>query len=181
MGCCVSSYFIVIRAEDSAARARIPVEVLVDAPGTAGAQKLMGYRKDGTCPMLDATKKCTIYDARPQTCRDYDCRIFAAAGLDAGGPDKHVINTRVRAWRFTYPSDDDRKAHEAVRSAARFIQSCKASFPGGRAPTAPTGIAVLAVKCYAVFLDPALSEHSDSDIAKRIIDASREFDASTTG
>src|SRR5262245_18665479 len=137
---------------------------------------MMGYLDDGTCPMQNAGK-CSIYADRPQTCRDYDCRIFAAAGIDAGGEDKHVINRRVHAWRFAYPTDAERKAHEAIREAATFIRDKKARFPGGRAPTAPTGIAVLALKVYAVFLDPRLPTMHDEDIAAAIIAASREFDA----
>lgn len=176
VGCCVSSYFIPIRPEDEAARKRISPELLVTAPGLQEGHRLMGYRSDGTCPMLSAGQ-CSIYEDRPQTCRDYDCRIFAAAGIDAGGPDKHVINRRVHAWRFTYGSDQERLTHSAVRSTASFIQASKASFPGGRAPTAPTGIAVLAVKAYGVFLDPGVKDKSDAEIAKAIVEASRAFDS----
>jgi Fe-S-cluster containining protein len=177
VGCCVSSYFIPVRPHDTAAIARIPPELLVRAPSAGHA--LLGYREDGTCPMLHAGK-CSIYAARPQTCRDYDCRIFAAAGIDAGGEDKRVINQRVRAWRFAYPTDAERQAHEAIRAAAAFIRDKKASFPGGRAPTAPTGIAVLALKVYAVFLDPRLATLRDEEIAGAIVAASREFDAGRT-
>lgn len=141
--------------------------------------RMMGYREDGTCPMLSAGQ-CTIYSDRPQTCRDYDCRIFAAAGIDAGGSDKHVINRRVRAWRFAYSTEQERLTHDAVRSAASFIQQRKNSFPGGRAPTAPTGIAVLAVKAYSVFLDPHVGEKTDEQIAKSIVEASRAFDSGDT-
>jgi len=175
VGCCVSSYFIPVRPEDTGAIARIPPELLVRAPGPGG-NAMLGYREDGTCPMLHAGK-CSIYTDRPQTCRDYDCRIFAAAGIDAGGEDKHVINRRVRAWRFTYPTDAERKAHEAIRATAAFIRDKKASFPGGRAPTAPTGIAVLALKAHTVFLDPRLPTLRDEEIAAAIVAASREFDA----
>ena len=135
----------------------------------------MGYREDGTCPMLHAGK-CSIYADRPQTCRDYDCRIFAAAGLDAGGEDKHVINRRVRAWRFTYSTDAEREAHDAVRKTARFIRDNKECFPGGRAPTTPSGIAVLALKTYTVFLDSKTQTNSGEETAAAIVAASREFD-----
>lgn len=120
--------------------------------------------------------RCTIYGARPQTCRDYDCRIFAAAGIDAGGPEKFVINQRVREWQFSYPHENDRRAHEAVLAAATFIREKKSSFPGERAPTAPTGIAVLAIKVYEIFLDPELPTKSDSEIAWSIVKASGRFD-----
>jgi hypothetical protein len=137
---------------------------------------MMGYREDGTCPMLKAGK-CSVYQHRPQTCRDYDCRIFAAAGIDAGGADKSVINDRVRAWRFTYPTDEDRRVHDAVKAAAVFIREHRPDFPGGRAPTAPTGIAVLALKVYRLFLDPELGNKSNATLAMAIIKASGAFDA----
>jgi hypothetical protein len=126
--------------------------------------------------MLQAGK-CAIYRDRPQTCLDYDCRIFAAAGIDAGGADKAVINRRVRQWRFSYPSEADRLAHEAVLAAASFIQKKRESFAAGRVPTAPTGIAVLAIKAHAVFLAANLEARSDVDLAAAIMNASREFDA----
>lgn len=122
---------------------------------------------------------CSIYEQRPQTCRDYDCRIFAAAGIEAGRG-KSVINQRVREWRFSYPTEQDRRAHNAVLAAASFIQKKKSSFPGERAPTASTGIAVLAIKVYAVFLEADVQTKSDAEIATAIIDASRQFDAGSS-
>jgi Fe-S-cluster containining protein len=180
VGCCVSSYHIPIRPEDQEALRRIPAAFLVRAPGSASDHRMMRYHENGLCPMLEDSK-CTIYSARPQTCRDYDCRIFAAAGIDAGDADKDVINRRVRAWRFSYPTDADRAAHEAVLGASAFIKAKHDCFPGGRAPTAPTGIAVLAIKSYAVFLEggsPAGERaRSDRETANAIVDASRQFDA----
>jgi hypothetical protein len=165
-----------VRPQDKQALAVIPADLLVTAPGQTEGNLMMGYRADGTCPMLGAGK-CTIYQNRPQTCRDYDCRIFAAAGIDAGGADKTVINRRVREWCFTYATDADKLAHDAVLSAAAFIQTKRNSFPNGRAPTAPTGIAVLAVKAYAVFLDASSEFKNDTEIAAAIVTASRKFDA----
>lgn len=176
VGCCVSSYFIPIRPQDADAKASIPAQLLVVAPGQPNGHSMMGYREDGTCPMLHAGK-CTIYKQRPQTCRDYDCRVFAAAGIAAGGDDKNVINKRVSEWRFHYESECDRRAHRAIQTAAAFIQDKRDSFPGRRAPTAPTGIAVLAIKTFSVFLNTDLSGFSDADIALAVIKASGEFDA----
>jgi len=135
----------------------------------------MAPRADGVCQMLNAGK-CTIYADRPQTCLDYDCRIFTAAGLEAGGADKSVINRRVRQWRFSYPSDADRRAHDAVLAASHFIQHKRTSFPANRAPTASTGIAVLAIKAYVVFFEAGFEGRSDAEIAAAIVDASRAFD-----
>ena len=174
VGCCVSSYFIPIRPKDAAARVRIPADKLIRATGQPPGHAMMAYESNGLCPMLDASNKCRIYDVRPQTCRDYDCRIFAAAGLEAG-PAKPVINRRIRAWRFSYPTEADDAAHRAVRAAAEFIQAKREKFPGDRAPTAPTGIAVLAIKAYDVFLDAPPDD--DESTARAIVEASRKFDA----
>jgi hypothetical protein len=123
-------------------------------------------------------RKCSIYAVRPQTCLDYDCRIFAAAGIDAGGDDKAVINRRVREWRFSYPEQTDRREHEAVRAAASFIRDRRDSFTV-RVPAGPMGIAVFAIKSYPVFLDPAVANNSDAEVARAILEAVRGFDSQT--
>ena len=173
-GCCISGYSVQIRPHDAAARASIPPELLVRALGVARNELTMAARPDGTCPMLRGSE-CTIYQSRPQTCRDYDCRVFAAAGLDAGGPDKDVINRRVRQWRFSYPTELDRKAHAAVMAAAAFIGSKRSSFPGQRAPVGSMGISVLACETYTVFLQPGVDENAAETVARMILETSREF------
>jgi Fe-S-cluster containining protein len=175
-GCCTSGYSIQLRPDDRNALARIPPEQLVSAPGFPRGHMTLPALPDGLCPMLHSGK-CSIYRDRPQTCLDYDCRIFAAAGIDAGGTDKAAINRRVRQWRFSYSSEADRLVHSAVLAAATFIQKKRASFVSGRVPTAPTGIAVLAIKAHAVFLAADIEAKSDVEIATAILDAGREFDA----
>ncbi|NLG78080.1 MAG: YkgJ family cysteine cluster protein [Xanthomonadaceae bacterium] len=172
VGCCVSGYPVVIRAEDDRAMAEIPLRHIARA---VDGRTLMLALPDGSCPML-RDRKCSIYASRPQTCRDYDCRVFAAAGIDAGGEERAVINRRVRAWRFEYANEADVRAHEAVRAAARFIRDKAASFPG-RPPTAPTGIAVLAIKSYEVFLRADVCNASDEIVARAIVETSRAFDS----
>jgi Fe-S-cluster containining protein len=172
-GCCISGYSIQLRPRDERARARISAHLLVRAPGFPPGHLTMAPRPDGVCRMLTAGK-CTIYEDRPQTCLDYDCRVFTAAGIEAG---KVVIDQRVRQWRFTYPTPADREAHDAVLAAASFIRSKRASFSANRAPTAPTGVAVLAIKAYTVFLEENIGRRSDAEIAAAIVEASRAFDA----
>lgn len=178
VGCCVSSYSVQLRPEDHRAIARIPVNIVVSAPGFPSGHLTMRALPNGSCPMLDAGK-CSIYRDRPQTCLDYDCRIFAAAGIDAGGEDKAVINKRVREWRFTYPTQSDRREHEAVRSAASFIRERSDSF-AVRVPTAPMGIAVFAIKAYTVFLDRSPETRSATEVAAAIMAAVRTFDTAGT-
>lgn len=171
VGCCVSGYSVQLRPEDARARAQIPAELLVSPPGFPPGHLTVQPNPDGSCPMLDAGR-CTIYHVRPQTCLDYDCRIFAAAGIDAGKP---IIDKRVHEWRFSYPSESDRLEHAAVQAAALFVRAHRDSF-SVRVPTAPMGIAVFAIKSYSVFLDPATTTRSPPETARAMIDAIRAFD-----
>lgn len=174
VGCCVSSYSVQLRPEDRRAVARIPASFVVSAPGFPRGHLTMRALPNGSCPMVEAGK-CSIYRDRPQTCLDYDCRIFAAAGIDAGGQDKAVINQRVREWRFAYPTETDQLEHEAVRAVASFARERSSSF-AVRVPTAPMGIAVFAIKAYTVFLDSNMKAKSATEIAEAIIGAVRAFD-----
>lgn len=174
-GCCVSGYSVQLRPEEHRAAARIPATFVVSAPGFPKGHLTVGPLPSGVCPMLEGGK-CSIYADRPQTCLDYDCRIFAAAGIDAGGEDKAVINKRVREWRFSYPSQLDQQEHAAVRAVAAFIRDRRDSFTV-RVPAGPMGIAVFAIKAYSVFLDPHIATKSDPEVARAIIDTARGFDA----
>jgi Fe-S-cluster containining protein len=47
----------------------VPVEFIVEHDGA----RCMDQHGDGACVALDpATRLCTIYDSRPQTCRDFN-------------------------------------------------------------------------------------------------------------
>jgi Fe-S-cluster containining protein len=175
-GCCTSGYSIQLRRSDVAARALVPVELTVEAPGFAPGDLTLPALADGRCPMLEAGR-CSIYAQRPQTCLDYDCRVFAAAGIDAGGPDKAAINRRVRAWRFDYEDEAARLAHEAIREAARFIRERPEAFSahGVRVPAGPMGIAVLALRAHAALLDPR-APRDDLGRAAAMLAASRASD-----
>ncbi|HEY2401531.1 MAG TPA: YkgJ family cysteine cluster protein, partial [Steroidobacteraceae bacterium] len=170
-GCCISGYSVQIRPHDAGARALIPAELLARVQGFARDELTLAARPDGTCPML-RDNECSIYESRPQTCRDYDCRVFAASGIS---PDKLVIHQRVSQWRFSYPTELDRKAHSAVLATADFIRTRRSSFPNQRAPLGPSGISVLACESYSVFLQPDIHAKPDTEVARLILDASREF------
>ena len=171
-GCCISGYSIKVRPEDRPARAHIPEHLLVFRGGVG----VMPALADGRCPMA-IPEGCSIYAHRPQTCLDYDCRVFAAAGIDAGDASKVVINTRVRAWRFCYADDEALRGHAAVRAAAAFMRAHPEEFPAGQAPLNPMSIAVFAVKTYSLFLKPEFATLSAQAQATAILAAAREFDA----
>ncbi|HET9864446.1 MAG TPA: YkgJ family cysteine cluster protein [Steroidobacteraceae bacterium] len=171
VGCCTSSYLIKVRPGETGTLARIPAELLVDAPGDAGGTKLMGFDARGHCPMF-RDGGCTIYPQRPDTCRTYDCRVFTAAGIDAGDK-RPVINQRVARWQFAYPRESDHAEHRAVMAAAQFLRQHPVRFPGGYVPSRPADIAVLAVKAYGVFLH---GQPRHEDAVAGIIEACTEFD-----
>jgi Fe-S-cluster containining protein len=170
VGCCTSSYYIKVRSKESRALAAIDPRHLDPEP-TAAGDRIMGFDSNGHCHLF-ANGGCSIYADRPDTCRTYDCRVFAAVGMPAGGDDKAVINERVARWRFDYPSESDRREQGAVRAAADYLRQHPVRFPNGRVPSRPSDIAVLAVKTYRVFLDPPAN---DPDIARAIVEANREF------
>jgi hypothetical protein len=171
-GCCVSSYYVKVRAHETAALARIGEANLEPGPPGDPGSRLLGYRDNGHCRML-VDGHCSIYEDRPETCRGYDCRVFTAAGMNAG-PDKPVINERVARWRFDYGSEPGRSEHRAVTAAASFLRQHPVRFAGGHVPSRPAEIAVLAVKAYEVFLEPPAD---DRDIAAAIVGRVQEFDS----
>lgn len=118
--CCTSSQFVHIGPDEHETLARIPRELRFAAPRLPAGHVLMGYDDRGHCPML-VDGACSIYEHRPRACRTYDCRVFAASGLELEGPEKSAINERVRRWRFRVPEQTDRDRLRAVRSAAALL------------------------------------------------------------
>jgi Fe-S-cluster containining protein len=113
--CCRSSQFVHIGPYETDTLAHVPPELLFPAPRMPKGNVVLGYDEHGCCPML-GDDGCSIYEHRPRACRTYDCRVFAAAGIEPD--DKPLVAARVRRWRFEYASDTDRDAHAAVRGFA---------------------------------------------------------------
>lgn len=174
VGCCVSSYPIPLRPADRTALEKVPDRYLQLRPGS-GARML--YREDGTCPMLDAGR-CTIYTDRPQTCRDYDCRIYAAADLVPDGP-RPVIQERVREWRFAFADAAARERADAVRRAAGFIRAHAHLFPPAARAHSATAAAVMAVKVHELFSDAA-GVVAAAERVQAVLEAARRFDAGSS-
>lgn len=173
-GCCRASYFIHIRPDEKAALARIPKALLFPAPGLPPGHVLMGYDAQGRCPML-VEDRCSIYEDRPQTCRDFDCRVFAATGiaLEREGPQAGIAE-RARAWRFELPSEGDRRELAITRAAGAFLQEQREQFPPGALPPNPAQLAALAIRLYDVFAElHAASERGerprDAEVARAVV------------
>ncbi len=128
--------------------------------------------------------KCSIYEHRPQACRSYDCRVFPAAGIEAGDNDKELINLRIRRWKFSYPAESDRKEQLAVQAAATFLREHADCFPDGFVPSNPAQLAILAIKVYDVFVNYSGASDSlgpaptDLQVAEAVIEKMRQFEAS---
>jgi hypothetical protein len=173
LGCCVSGYQVPLRPDDTTALDEVPAAQLVLPRGGAGLARMLP-RTDGSCPMLDQGR-CRIYAGRPRTCRDYDCRIYAAAGLAPDGP-RPLIRARVREWAFSYGDGEERQA-AAVRRAAQFIRRHAALFPPAMRAHSAAAAAVLAVKVYPLFLERGGGGAPAEERVRHVLEAVREFDA----
>ena len=177
--CCASSYFVHIRPDDAKTLRRVPAELLVPTPGAPKGHVVMGYDQHGRCPML-VEGRCSIYEERPLTCRLYDCRVFAAAGVDA---DRPAIIDRARTRVFDHPTEDDRRAHAAVCAAAAFLRRHPECFVGGARADSPAHRALLAVEVADVFLDAAVGSGasapgaSEADLVAAVLAAHEAFEA----
>lgn len=149
VACCTSSYFIHVEPWESAVIDRVPNGILCPAPGLPAGHAVLGYDAEGRCPLVEG-RRCSIYSDRPLTCRRYDCRVFAAAAIDA---DRPAITRRTRRWRFDHPTPDDLREHEATMAAAGFLKEHGGRLPAHLAPHSPPGLAVLAVTVYDAFLE----------------------------
>lgn len=112
--CCTSSQFVHVRPDEHDTLAHIPRELQFPAPGLPDGHVVLGYDARGHCPML-VDGRCSIYDHRPRTCRTYDCRVFAATGVES---DKPAIAQRVARWRFTYANGEARATYDALHETA---------------------------------------------------------------
>lgn len=171
--CCRTSHFIHVRPEDWQATRRIPRELLFPAPGLPPGNLVMGYDDTGCCPMLECSK-CTIYAHRPTACRTYDCRIYAAAGVEA---DRADIAAQVARWRFSYDSPRDREQQEALEAAVRFIREhpqCLASVDARRDPLRIAVLAVAVHESFLAYTPDVACKARDAAALSRLVTAAHE-------
>ncbi len=167
--CCTSSYFIHVGPDEARTLRRIPKKLLFPAPGLPKGHRILGFDARGHCPML-RDGACSIYDDRPQTCRSYDCRVFPAAGIEAGGDEKGEVNLRIRRWKFDYASMRDTEAHAELREAARFLRANAELLPPGTVPGNPAQLAILAIRVSDVFSrSGAGPKRSDRELADAVV------------
>jgi Fe-S-cluster containining protein len=153
--------FIHIKPEEARTIQRIPRALLFPAPGLPKGHLLLGYTSKGECPML-INGNCSIYEDRPLTCRDYDCRVFAATGIQIDSLTQPEIADRVKAWVFEYESEESREEQRLLKEAAAFLQANSDLFPPGSISTYPVQLAVLTVKIYRLFAGLSAGKQKDS-------------------
>jgi uncharacterized protein len=169
--CCSTSHFVRVGPDERETLANIPDPLHFAAPGAPAGHVVLPYDEHGRCPLLSRRGRCAIYDHRPRTCRVYDCRVFAAAGIAA---DREPITRRAARWEFSFADDRGRRQLAAVRATVRFVREHAALFPGGDVPEDPAGLAVLAVTTADVFLDgpgAAGRDAAAADVAEAIVAA----------
>ena len=132
VACCTSGQLVPV---DDDERGGLPPHAVVDTAEGA----VLARTDEGACLSL-ADGRCTVYETRPRACRIYDCRIFAATGLEPE-EDKPAIREQAKRWRFRVATDEDRRRSEAVRATVVMLRMQQV---GGR-PTSTTQLAARAV------------------------------------
>jgi uncharacterized protein len=165
--CCTSSQFVHIEPDETDALAHIPSSLRFPAPRLPPGHAVMGYDEHGHCPML-VDGACSIYAHRPRACRTYDCRVFPAAGLSPEEPTLVGIARQAARWQFSHPTDEDRRRHDAVQRAARFLVEHPDVLPGGASISNTTTRAAVALEVHGLFLDPEC--HSDAQAVRVALD-----------
>lgn len=170
--CCTSSQFVHIAPEETDTLRRIPEELLFPAPRLPPGHVLMGYDEHGHCPML-VDGRCSIYPHRPRTCRTYDCRVLAAAGVYADD-EKPLIAEQARRWEFDVPSPAELVDRKAIGVAAEFLDAHPEAIPPHLAPTTAAQLAVLAIQASEVFVgcddsrEPAVVDADEVAVRKQL-------------
>jgi hypothetical protein len=107
----------------------------------------------------------------PQTCRDYDCRVFAATGIAVDRQVQPDIARRVDEWEFQFETKASREQHPMLREAAAFLQNNRSLFPAGSLPSQPGSLAALAVRIWRQFAESTTKTHNRTAIARAIAPA----------
>ena len=159
--CCTSSQFVDIGPEEHGALRRIPRELLFPAPRRPKGYLVMGFDQHGRCPML-VDGACSIYEDRPQTCRTYDCRVFAATGVSAADDGKTAIHERTQQWVFEANTDHERVSLVAMTAAARFLRQHRTRIGDHIVPITATHTAVAAFQIHELFIESSANAISST-------------------
>jgi Fe-S-cluster containining protein len=118
--CCTWAQSVPIAPDEVDTLAHLPAGAAVPASMRPAGHMVLRSDERGHCPML-VDGRCSIYDHRPRACRNYDCRVFAATGVDPGG-DNPELQRQVARWKFTLDTESDRRDYEAAQGAGTRIE-----------------------------------------------------------
>jgi Fe-S-cluster containining protein len=149
--CCRGAYFIHVRPDEPGTLAAVPEALLFPAPGHPAGHRVLGFDREGGCPML-VDGACSIYAVRPGACRIYDCRVFAATGIAEPDPAKAAIMARARRWKFSYAEPLAEMTHVALIDGARFLAANAEAFRD-LLPRNATQLAMLAVRLHETLFE----------------------------
>lgn len=119
--CCRSRLFVHVLADERDTLAAIPEALQCPAPGRPG-DIVLGFDETGACPML-VDGACSIYSIRPRSCREFDCRVFAAAGRGPGDPTRRELLERASRWCFEYANEAERERHAVLRDRLEHLDA----------------------------------------------------------
>jgi Fe-S-cluster containining protein len=149
VACCTSSKFVHIRPSDKKALNIIPKELLFSAPGLPKGYFLLGYDENGHCPMFKDSK-CSIYESRPETCRQYDCRVYAATSIPIE-KESHAIAQQAKRWEFSLTTIKDKEKYQLVQNASKFLLFNRNCFPVSYLPLLNSQLAIFAIRIHGEF------------------------------
>lgn len=81
-------------------------------------RRVLAHQSDGACVFLE-DDHCRIHAERPRTCRVFDCRRMALAGVTPG-PMPHIAE-RVRQWQIVIENPSDRALVTQARALGRQV------------------------------------------------------------
>lgn len=156
VGCCTSSYFIHLKPTDIKSFKHIPEELMFPAPGLPEGNYILGYNEKGHCPMFDKGK-CSIYEFRPETCRQYDCRVFPATGIFPEDKNSQIYR-KAKKWKFDTSSSEDQKLFQAAQKASKYLTTYGKLFPDKFLPANAPQLAVFAIRIHSEFINMDMDE-----------------------
>ena len=165
--CCTSSQFVHIEPDEVDTLRHIPAEFRFQAPGLPRGHVVLGYDEQGRCPML-GEHGCSIYAHRPHACRVYDCRVYAATGVEIDEPEKAGVARRARRWRFSYASPGARVRHEAAQAAAAYLETHARELPEAHHARTATRRALRALEIAEQFVDSEAGSDSPTVVEPRL-------------
>jgi Fe-S-cluster containining protein len=103
--CCKQNgheFAVLLRGDEVRRFAAFSTHVRIErAPGDLVTERVLPYA-DGRCQFLGPDDRCTIYEDRPASCREFECaRYFNAGGVGRHGrflelnPD---VRARLESW-----------------------------------------------------------------------------------